>query len=166
MEHSYLFAGILFHDDLEAEICSKLSSELGSIILESRTIPFDFSSYYDGEMGQGLLRKWVLFDARTEQDRIAHIKRKTIHIEQGLSVGGKRRANIDPGYVTLSKVVLATTKDCAHRIYLGDGIYAEITLIYYKGTWKPQTWTYRDYCTEAALEFFKKAREYILRRKG
>lgn len=162
MEQSRLFAGILFHKEMEEKISETLSAKFGALLLESSTIPFDFTQYYHREMGQGLLRKWLLFDAVIEQDRIADIKNATRAVERDFSIGGNRRVNIDPGYITLSKIVLATTKDCAHRIYLNDGIYAEITLLYHKAAWQPQPWTYPDYITETALEFFSKAREYIL----
>ncbi len=165
MECAFLFAGILFHKDAEKTVSERLSKEFGTIALESEVLAFDFTEYYKKEMGEGLLRKWLLFDTKIEQQFIADIKLKTIGIEDEFKMNGKRRVNIDPGYVTLSKVVLPTTKDCAHRIYLKDGIYAEITLIYRKGTWQPNSWTYRDYCTETALEFFNEARQYIVRKR-
>ncbi len=152
---------MLYHEHGEESVKQCLTQTFGEILLESRTIPFDFSTYYDEEMGKGLLRKWLLFDNIIPQETIADIKQGTRSIEMKFSVDGKRRVNIDPGYVTLSKVVLATTKDCSHRLYLCNGIYAEITLIYYKGAWKPQKWTYPDYQSETAMEFFKSCRKAI-----
>jgi hypothetical protein len=69
--------------------------------------------------------------------------------------------NIDPGYLTLSKVVLATTKDYSHRLYLRDGIYAEVTLHYEAGAWRPWPWTYRDYASGQYLDFFERVRESL-----
>jgi hypothetical protein len=86
-------------------------------------------------------------------------------IEKEFSVDGNRRVNIDPGYITLSKIVLPTTKDCAHRIYLRDGIYAEITLMHYRGAWQPQPWTYPDYRSETAVHFFDNCRRAIIGKK-
>jgi hypothetical protein len=129
-------------------------------------------------MGEGLSREWILFKDLIKQEMITDIKHKTIKIENEFDTKGKenicseqssnyvkgrwRRVNIDPGYVTLSRVVLPTTKDCSHRIYLKDDIFAEVTLIYSKGEWQHLKWTYMDYRTEAALSFFGQCREYIL----
>ena len=164
-EIAFLFTGLIFQKGFEGEIIARLSSEFGGATLKSEIIPFDFTDYYEREMGKNLLREWVLFDGPIKPENIADIKHKTILIEKEVSLKGKRRVNIDPGYFTLSKVVLPTTKDCAHRIYLRDNIFAEITLIYLKGKWQSLQWTYRDYCTEVAFDFFKKCREYILTRK-
>jgi hypothetical protein len=165
-EVSYLFAGLIYQKKYEHDVEEILSREFGEIFLRSDTIPFNFTEYYVEEMGENLQRKWILFDRVIEMDSIVDTKNKTIMIEKGFfSTGGKRRVNIDPGYVTLSKVVLPTTKDCAHRIYLRDGIYAEITLIFFKGKWTPLKWTYRDYCTEIALEFFEKCRKFIFEKR-
>lgn len=161
-ETAFLFTGLIFQKGFEEEIIARLSSEFGKAVLKSEIIPFDFTDYYEKEIGNNLLREWVLFDDPIKPEEIADIKHKTILIEKELSFEGKRRVNIDPGYFTLSKVVLPTTKDCAHRIYLRDNIFAEVTLIYFKSKWQPMQWTYRDYCTDGAFDFFRKCREYIL----
>lgn len=161
-ETAFLFTGLIFQKEFEEKIIARLSSEFGEAVLKSEIIPFDFTDYYEREMGNNLLREWVLFDGPIKPEEIADIKHKTILIEKELSFEGKRRVNIDPGYFTLSKVVLPTTKDCAHRIYLRDNIFAEVTLIYFKSKWQPMQWTYRDYCTDVAFDFFRKCREYIL----
>lgn len=162
MERSLLFFGILYHEDIEERVKRRLSEKFGNIVLESAVIPFDFSAYYDKEMGEGLLREWVLFDTPIKQEKIANIKNTTRVIEREFSIDGNRRINIDPGYITLSKVVLATTKDCAHRIYLKDDIFAEVTLMFYKGKWQAQQWTYPDYRSDAAMEFFERCRKVML----
>ena len=163
---AYLFTGVIYQKKFEDEYLDVLSREFGEVLMQSDTIPFDFTDYYAGEMGEDLVRKWILFDYRIRQDLIADIKNKTIQIEKGFfSFGGKRKVNIDPGYITPSKIVLPTTKDCAHRIYLRDGIYAEVTLIFFRGVWTPLKWTYRDYCSRTGLDFFKKCREYLMKEK-
>ncbi len=163
-ETSYLFTGLIFRKSSHMKAIERLSEEFGKPIVTSETIAFNFTDYYDDEMGEKLLRKWVLFDYKIEPDTIADIKNNTIGIEEELAQEGKRSINIDPGYITLSKVILATTKDNAHRIYLRDGIFAEITLMYVAGAWKAQERTYRDYCTKTAVEFFEKCRTFILKR--
>ena len=161
-EVAFLFTGLIFQKEVEEKTVRRLSDTFGKVIVKSDTIPFDFTDYYNREMGEGLLREWIFFDCRIRQETIADIKHKTILIEEEFSKNKKRNVNIDPGYITLSKVVLPTTKDCAHRIYLGNDIYAEVTLIFYKGEWQSQKWTYRDYKTETAISFFNECRQYIL----
>jgi len=163
-ETPYLFTSLIFRQSSHMNVIQRLSEEFGKAIVSSETIPFNFTNYYDDEMGEKLLRKWVLFDCKIEPDTIADIKNNTIRIEQDLAQEGKRSVNIDPGYITPSKVILATTKDNAHRIYLRDGIFAEITLMYVAGAWKPQQRTYRDYRTKTAVEFFEQCRTFILKR--
>ena len=161
-ETAFLFTGLIFQREVEEKAVKRLSNTFGKVIIKSDIIPFDFTDYYNKEMGEGLLREWIFFDCRIKQETIADIKHTTILIEEEFSQDRKRIVNIDPGYITLSKVVLPTTKDCAHRICLGNDIYAEVTLIFYKGEWQPQKWTYRDYKTETAISFFNECREYIL----
>jgi hypothetical protein len=160
-ERAFLFTGLIYQRGFLENCLCILSAQFGPVRLQSESISFDFTSYYEREMGEGLMRKWVLFDTEIEKENIADIKLRTISMESGFSVEEARRVNIDPGYVTLSKVVLPTTKDCAHRIYLKNGIFAEITLMYSKGAWQPQPWTYPDYRSKTAMDFFNKCRQVI-----
>jgi len=164
-EIALLFTGLIFQKGFGEKVIQRLSPDFGKVLLESDVIPFDFTDYYTKEMGERLLRQWLLFDCSIETDMIADIKKQTILLEKGFSFDGKRRINIDPGYVTLSKVVLPTTKDFSHRIYLRDNIFAEVTLIYFKGKWQSLQWTYMDYRTDTALTFFEACREYIYSRE-
>ena len=103
----------------------------------------------------------VFFKTFINPGTLADIKIKTNEIEDFLSSGGKRRINLDPGYLTLSKIVLASTKDYSHRIYLGKGIYAETTLIYKGGIYTPHLFTYRDYQDKKCIELFANARAML-----
>jgi len=163
-----LFAGILAANlDALSIAIEKLSETFGEIDIESEVMPFDFTDYYAEETGTDIKRKFVSFVRLIAPDEIAPIKRRTNELEgeiaaiPGLSF--KRPANIDPGYLSLSKVVLATTKDHSHRLYLRDGIYAEVTLRFHKGDYEPFPWTYPDYRTEAYRAFFRKTREKYLK---
>ncbi len=110
-------------------------------------------------MGKNLTRVFAAFDNLIEKDRIVDIKLKTNQIEDNLfSVNGKRSVNIDPGYLTSAKVVLATTKNFQHRLYLKKGIFAEVTLRYKKDSYSPWEWTFRDYKREESIDFFNKLR--------
>jgi len=110
-------------------------------------------------MGAGIKRQFVSFTRLILTEQLPAIKLLTNEIEQDLALNGKRRVNIDPGYLNLAKVVLATTKDYSHRLYLGQGIYGEVTLTYAKGKFNPFPWTYPDYQTQAYRQFFEEIRE-------
>jgi hypothetical protein len=116
-------------------------------------------------MGDGLVRQWCAFDKLIMPDMLVNLKNKTNDIERNhLNEKGGRNVNIDPGLLSLSNLVLASTKDYSHRIYLDKGIYAEVTLIYKDHRFNPLRWTYPDYQEQTALDFFTKARD-ILREK-
>jgi len=145
---------------------SALAHQFGPIGLQSEWFPFDFSSYYQREMGGPLIKQFISFQPLVSMDQIGAIKRATNHLEEELGHVQegilRRRVNIDPGYVAPSKVVLATTKDYDHRIYLGGGIYAEVTLRYRHGQFRPLDWTYPDYRTDLAIAFFSRVRRHVL----
>ena len=146
-----------------------LADAFGPIDLASGLIPFDFTDYYTPEMGPGLLRKFVTHERLIPPGDIASVKVATNDIEERLAAelaaDVSRPVNLDPGYLDGSKLVLATTKDYAHRIYLGQGIYAEITLTWQRGAWRPTPWTYRDYQSEPYLAFFAQARARYLEQR-
>ncbi|HID93519.1 MAG TPA: DUF4416 family protein [bacterium (Candidatus Stahlbacteria)] len=156
-----LICGVIANSEWMLEkVIAVLKENFGDIDKRSKMIPFDFTNYYEKEMGKGLIREWVSFLKPIKEDEIKNIKLKTIKLEKWLAnKDGSRNVNIDPGYVSLSKLVLASTKDYAHRIYLGDGIFAEITLIYRKGAFQPLEWTYPDY--RQNTRFFEEVREEL-----
>lgn len=123
--------------------------KFGAMDYESPVIPFDYTDYYKKEMGGPLKRKFISFKKPIPPGNISKIKLLANSFEEKLSVNKKRRINIDPGYVSDSKLILATTKDYFHRIYLSNGIYAEVTLAWRKGGFKPFEWTYPDYRSNA-----------------
>lgn len=137
----------------------KVVEEYGLIDYESELLPFDHTDYYAPEFGENLVRKFVAFERLIDPGRLAEVKRFTNALEMELAVEGKRRINIDPGYVSLSKLVLATTKNYSHRIYLGAGIYAEVTLRFRKGSFEPWEWTYPDYASREYCQLFNHIRE-------
>ena len=165
-----LFFSLLAPDaDGLDEACQAVEAAFGPLDLRSGIIAFNHTEYYTPEMGAGLARQWALSRRLIGQDAIVEIKRQTNALEdqrrradgQDGSEPGGRRLNIDPGYLNLSKVVLATTKDFAHRLYLARGIYAEVTLTWRNRSrgFEPWPWTYPDHCEPEALRFFDTARE-------
>jgi hypothetical protein len=160
-----LFAGLLSGDvDLLRRARQLLTRRWGPIDLASDFWPFDQTDYYTPEMGPGLQRWFLSFENLVPPDHLAEIKLETNALEQRLAedcllADIPRPVNIDPGYVDLTKLVLATTKDRGHRIYLGHGIYAEVTLQYAHGTWQTLPWTYPDYTRPEYHAFFTRIRE-------
>lgn len=145
---------------------TELEIKYGVIDKKSDIIPFTFTNYYNAEMGNNLARKFLSFKGLIKPEDIADIKIWTNNLEarisEGMRFNVKRAINLDPGYICKSKLVLATTKDYSHRIYLERGIFAEVTLQYHRSSFEPQSWTYCDYKTREYLEFFNKVRnEYL-----
>ena len=157
------FCGVIYAPQAPvAKIRSELESLFGPIEFESPVFNFDFTDYYREEMGSELEKIFFAFENLLLPDEIVEAKIKTNEIESRYAlfdnIGEGRIANLDPGYVTLAKMVLATTKDFAHRIYLRDGIFAEITLTFKKHGFTDFPWTYPDYKTNEYLSFFNELR--------
>jgi hypothetical protein len=162
-----LFAGLLAGDEsLLHEARVVLEAEYGPADLVSPIWPFTASAYYRDELGEHPQRQFVFFETLIDVARLPAIKRRTNDIEHEVCdrhgrPRHQRPVNIDPGYMTLSKLVLATTKDYSHRLYLDGGIYAEVTLRYHDHRWHPWPWTYRDYAGDTYADFFERARSRL-----
>lgn len=155
-----LVIGLIFkHNNIYVKVKPLLERKFGPIDFESQTLDFIHTDYYEKEFGKGLKRAFVSFKKLILPHQLPAIKTTTNYFEARLSQNKLRRINIDPGYLELSKFVLATTKDYSHRIYLGGGIYAEITLFYRKGSFCPWEWTYPDYRTDAYIKIFNRIRQ-------
>jgi hypothetical protein len=111
-------------------------------------------------MGKNLMRTFILFGVPIDRESLPDIKVITNEIEQSFTSDGKRTVNIDPGYVALEHVILATTKGYAHRVHLKNGIYADLTLMYRNGTYRPLEWTYPDYAEADTISLFLRWREH------
>jgi len=135
-----------------------LMAAWGAIDFTSDLLPFDHTDYYTAEFGPDLRRQIVTFEALVPPDLLPAIKVGTNELEAAFATGGRRRVNVDPGYVSLGKLVLATTKDHAHRLYLGQGIYGEVTLTFQRGRFRPWPWTYPDYAGERYCTLFDAVR--------
>ena len=142
----------------------KLSGQFGEIDFYSEVMPFDYTNYYNDEMGKNLQRQFISFKSLIPADTLAETKIFTNELEEQFFFENtkNRRINLDPGYVSASKMILASTKDHAHRIYLGKGIFAEITLRYYQKTFQPWEWTYPDYRTKEYIDVFKQIRKIYM----
>jgi hypothetical protein len=141
----------------------RLAKDFGDIDFHSETFPFSHTNYYCEEMGESLVRRFVACETLIDMDEIGSIKATTNRLERFFAdpETGKRRINIDPGYVSESKVVLATMKDRDHRIYLANGVFGEVTLTYRRRehSYVPLQWTYPDYREPQSVSFFNRVRE-------
>jgi len=154
--------GLIFVDESLISDAIKGLKDIGGILIESSIIPFTHTTYYNKEMGNNLLRQWLVFERLIMPDMLVPMKLKTVRIEKEyLNEQGGRKINIDPGLLSLNNLILASTKNYAHRLYLGQGIYGELTLIYKSGKFQPLAWTYPDYREPTAIDFFTKAREFL-----
>jgi len=131
-----------------------LAASFGPIDFASEYLPFDHTDYYTAEFGAGLQRQILAFRNLIAPGSLAQVKRTTNELECSWMQGDRRLLNLDPGYISLSKLVLATTKDYSHRLYLGQGIYGEVTLHYRHGAFHPWEWTYPDYASERYCQLF------------
>jgi len=159
-EKALLIAGVLHNDRVGIEeVEAALTESFGKILV--RSVPFEFTQtdYYREEMGSPLTRVYYGMDRLIGQDGLVAIKRESNRLEkERFSSSGKRNVNIDTGYLTFGKVVLASTKNNQHRLYLGEGIWAEVTLRYRNKTYTPWEWTFRDYRMASTIRFFNDLR--------
>lgn len=155
-----LIIGFIFKDEgLLIKTQEILRRRFGKIDYESGVIPFTYTDYYEKEIGSDLKRKFISFQKLILSERLAAIKNLTNKIETRFSQRNLRKINIDPGYLTMAKLVLASTKDYNHRIYLNKNIFAEITLFYQDKNFHPREWTYPDYRSPEYIRIFLQIRE-------
>lgn len=161
-----LFVAMLSSDAaLFAGCLAVLAKQYGPVDHHSEIRPWTTTDYYNEEMGTGLLRSFAFFGALAEPDVLPGMKLLSVELEDRFSllVSGKRsrRINIDPGYLTEAKVLLSTTKDYSHRVYIGRGIYAEATLQFRGGRYRETETTYPDYRSDETIELFMNMRERL-----
>lgn len=131
-----------------ARVLLELVERYGSMDFVSAVLPFDYTDYYYAEVGMPLRRRFASFVPLVSQGDLVRIKEETNELERRMSEGPRRSVNIDPGYLLAERLVLATGKNCAHRIYLNRGIYADLSLVFHQKAYRPLPWTYPDYRDE------------------
>lgn len=169
-----LFVGMISSEPSLFDECAELlSAEFGPLDLRAPIVAWDKTEYYRQEMGTGLQRTFVFFERLLDPEQLASIKHKTNLVEKRLShaASSHRRINLDPGYITEAKVVLASTKDFSHRVYIGQHIYAEVTLQFREQgrTFVALEHTYPDFRRKDLIELFNGARGLLrvaLKEKG
>jgi hypothetical protein len=162
-----LIIGILAADEdcLKAAV-ETIKANFGKTDFTSDVWPFTQTDYYRDETGDNILRQFISIEKPINPGKLAKIKHRTNKLEQKLTKQSAsdlhRPVNFDPGIIEPSKLILATTKNYSHRIYIGKKIYAEVTLIFDKGKWKPFEYTYPDYRQDCYHDFFSKVRERLV----
>jgi len=147
----------------------KMTEWWGGIDIQSEVMDFACTHYYEEQMGAALKRKFVSFGRLIDPGELAEIKHQSNDLEEqiaasetGKALGVERPINLDPGYIEPSKLVLATTKNYSHRVYIGRGMYAEATLHYHKGSWQGWPYTYPDYAGGEYSGFFNRVRQKLM----
>ena len=160
-----VFFGLIYKNQQGLEYLLDKINQIAEIDVKSTEIPFNFTDYYKQEMGTSLKRKWVSIKKIIPENELVDLKLKAINWEKELMYQGKRTVNCDPGGICDNRVVLVTTKNFSHRIYMGKGIFGEVTLIYIGDRFQPQKWTYPDYQSDIFQEFAKKCKKKFLEMK-
>jgi len=145
-----------------ARVVLDLADRYGPIDFVSEILPFDLTDYYEAEMGRPLLRRFASYGTLIGQDDLVQIKEQTNMMETRSSRQGRRTVNIDPGYLVAERLVLASGKNYTHRIYLGRGIYADLTLIFQRQQYRALPWTYPDYAQQKIRDWLWTIRQRYL----
>ena len=158
------FCAITFSDIVLYEKTNKyLEDRFGEIEIISVMYDFNFTQYYREEMGGDLKKQLLSFKKLYPPDDLPSFKQVTNDIEDRFTVDEKRKINLDPGYLSAGKVVLATTKNFDHRIYLGKGIYGDVQLRYRGNKFHTNSWTYPDYRDMKVIEFLARLRKVYMK---
>lgn len=161
-----LIIGIIYREEIFLEeAIFHLRDIFGRTDLESESFIFDVTDYYNKEMGGGLRRKFFSFERLIFPEELSDIKIKTNEIEESLKSEAKsngRVVNIDPGILSATSLIMATTKNYSHRIPLKNGIYAHLEFLFRKNSIQYLEWTYPDMRKEEYADFFLKARKNYL----
>lgn len=129
------------------ELTDALAQRFGPAAPLSRLFPFDHMDYYAPEMGEPITRRFAPFETLLDQDRLPWAKTACTELEEQFSIQGNRLFNLDPGLLCLERFILATGKNFLHRIYLGQGVWADLTLLFREGGFKALEWTFPDYAS-------------------
>ena len=152
-----------------AETRDRLGARIHPLRRQGPIYSFDYTSYYEREMGPALIKQILWFEPLVDPAALPWIKHQTMELEREMAEirEGRtcRRTNIDPGLVTIESLVLASTKYSGHRICIAAGLYAETTLLFRKGRYRPFEWTYPDYRTETLQTFLQEIRTHLLHQR-
>jgi hypothetical protein len=154
----------VFSADVEgiAQAAVRLEEIAGQLDYISEEMSFDQTEYYRDEMGGPLVKRFFASERLIDPADLVGIKKECWRLEKEFTAGDRRMVNIDPGYVSADKLVLATGKSSACRIYLGQGVWADLTLIYQNGDFRTMPWTYPDYASDPVRRVMTDVRKKYL----
>ncbi len=146
---------------------AEVSQSCGPAEWMSPELAFDRTRYYEAELGWPLWRRFVFFESLVRSEQLVEVKLATHELEQRHLSAGRRSVNVDPGYLSAERVVLATGKNYTHRIHLARGIFADLTLIFHQGSYRSLDWTYPDYADRDTIGMMNAARQrYLAQLRG
>jgi hypothetical protein len=151
----------LMYSTFPKDLVSALEKNFGKIEEQSDELDFEFTKYYEKEFGKGLKKSYFCFQGDFDIEKLSEIKLFCTELEKIYSKDGRRLVNIDPGYATKNSFVLASFKERAHRIFLKQGVYADLELVYENNEWHSFTWTFADAKDTKVKEFLNKVKERI-----
>lgn len=158
-----LIIGLMYKDkDSYDKAVRALIAKFGEISDSSEEYAFDFTDYYERESGKDLKKQIISFKELVGRDELADIKHFTNRIEDDISEDGKRKINLDSGYMTEHNVVLASAKEMPHKISIGRGMFGDVVLEYRKGDYQDSRHTFPDYRTRPVKDFLIKVRKRYL----
>lgn len=166
---SLLFVAVTYNSSVSKERIEKaLTRCFGETLIQSESFDFNFTNYYEKEMGKPLLKFLTAFKNLDTENNLSKVKLLSNNLEQEFwDEKQNRKVNIDPGFISEARVVLASTKNFSHRIYMGNGIFGEVTLIFQNKEFVSLPWTFPDYKSSQIQNFLLKARaEYVKILKG
>ncbi len=154
-----LVVSVIYREERKyADAVPRVEAVLGPVRAAGGRLPFDKTGYYEREMGAPLFRRFLSATRPVSRDTLPAIKIALESIENRLSEGGRRSVNLDPGLLTPENFILATGKNFSHRVYLGNGVFADLTLVYRNGGFQPLPWTYPDYASEEVRSLLRELR--------
>lgn len=158
-----VISAIFREEGIFGPLLPMLSKAVGEVRFAGPPFPFNRTGYYSAEMGEPLFRRFLVASAPVARDALPGIKAATEGVERELEEGGRRTVNLDPGLLTPENFILATGKGYSHRVYLGQGVFADLTLEFRKGDFHPMPWTYPDYASGEIKELLKGLRQEFMK---
>jgi hypothetical protein len=157
------FVGVIAAPEIPADdVVRAVADDLFGVAFRTDAEPFDFTDYYRPEMGPGLVRFWCAGGGLASAALLPAWKLRSRNLERRWAEQGGRRVNLDPGYLSPLQLVLATTKALPTAVYVRNGIYALVELLYRDGGFEALPWTYPDYRKAAAEGTFQPFRAHFL----
>jgi len=155
-----LIIAVTYQSDIDIEpVITELEQLQSPVENISEVYEFSkFTSYYELEMGDNLKKIFIACKALIAPENLPSIKVNTNALEKKYEIDSKRRINIDPGYISQAKLILATTKNYSHRIFIGKGIFGDVHMQFSNKSYRSQPWTYPDYKDEKNVTFFNDVR--------